>query len=209
MEVAGGGHVRSAEKGQYPNIVQRGNGLPLEERTVDLGWKAVIVDDTPDRQALFFTFDGPGTLTLRDASGKEGRHVAPARMQFSTRVRYLHGLNRRLRCPSWARSALASSPSRVGAGGWSTDNSCKRPTAMAALASWVTAKFAVLDAGALRLAKRLIHAHLCLRGGVRRFGNTPFGRGKECGVAGLLPPRAPWNSASSRTGLWVRPGAWD
>ena len=32
---------------------------------------------------------------------------------------------------------------------------------MAALASWVTAKFAVLDAGALRLAKRLIHAHLC------------------------------------------------
>lgn len=65
-------------KGNIRTFVQRGNGLPLEERTVDLGWKAVIVDDTPDRQALFFTFDGPGTLTFRDASGKEGRHVAPA-----------------------------------------------------------------------------------------------------------------------------------
>ena len=65
-------------KGNIRTFVQRGNGLPLEESTVDLGWKAVIVDDTPDRQALFFTFDGPGTLTLRDASGKEDRHVAPA-----------------------------------------------------------------------------------------------------------------------------------
>ena len=65
-------------KGSIRTFVQRDNGLPLEESTVDLGWRAVIVDDTPHRHALFFTFDGPGTLTLLDASGKESRHVAPA-----------------------------------------------------------------------------------------------------------------------------------
>ena len=65
-------------KGSIRTFVLRDNGLPLKESTVHLGWKAVIVDDTPDRQALFFTFDGPGTLTFRDASGKEGRHDAPA-----------------------------------------------------------------------------------------------------------------------------------
>lgn len=64
--------------GSIRTFVLRANGVPLEESTVDLGWKAVIVDDTPHRQALFFTFDGPGTLTFRYASGKEGRHVAPA-----------------------------------------------------------------------------------------------------------------------------------
>lgn len=65
--------------GSIRTFVLRDGGLPLEERTVELGWRAVIVDDTPGRQALFFTFDGPGTLALRaDTSGNEGRHVAPA-----------------------------------------------------------------------------------------------------------------------------------
>jgi hypothetical protein len=65
--------------GSIRTFVLRNNGLPLEERTVELGWKAVLVDDTPDRQAFFFTFDDPGVVVLRaDASGKERRHTAPA-----------------------------------------------------------------------------------------------------------------------------------
>jgi hypothetical protein len=66
------------KKGSIRTFVLMGNGLPLQESTVHLGWKAVVVDDTPNRQALFFTFDGPGTLTLQDRSGKEVRHFAPA-----------------------------------------------------------------------------------------------------------------------------------
>jgi hypothetical protein len=59
--------------------VLRGGGLPLEEATVELGEEPRIIDDTPGRQALFFAFDGPGILGLRaDASGNQGRHVAPA-----------------------------------------------------------------------------------------------------------------------------------
>ena len=65
-------------KGSIRTFVLRDRGLPLEESTIDLGWRAVIVDDTPHRYALFFTFDGPGVLTLQDASGKENRHSAPA-----------------------------------------------------------------------------------------------------------------------------------
>ena len=38
LEVAGGGYVRSAEKGQYPNVRPAGNGLPLKkESTVGSG----------------------------------------------------------------------------------------------------------------------------------------------------------------------------
>ena len=96
------------------------------------------------------------------------------RTQFSTRVRYLHGLNRRLRCPT--RSGLASVSSPDGAGGWSAATSCKRPAAMAAVASCVTALLAVLDAGALYRAllsntKGLIQARLCRRGGFTCLGN--------------------------------------
>jgi hypothetical protein len=58
-------------------FVLRDGGLPLKERTVELGLEPIVVDDTPDRKALFFTFDGPGVLGLRaDATGKQGRHVA-------------------------------------------------------------------------------------------------------------------------------------
>ena len=46
-------------------FVLREGGLPLEERTVELGLEPIVIDDTPDRQALFFTFDGPGVLGLR------------------------------------------------------------------------------------------------------------------------------------------------
>ena len=60
-------------------FVLRKGGHPLEERTIELGLKPVIIDDTPDRQALFFTFDGPGVLGLRaNATGTQHRHVAPA-----------------------------------------------------------------------------------------------------------------------------------
>ena len=60
-------------------FVLRDGGLPLEERTVELGLKPIVIDDTPDRQAFFFTFDGPGVLGLRaDATGKQDRHVPPA-----------------------------------------------------------------------------------------------------------------------------------
>ena len=38
---------------------------------------------------------------------------------------------------------------------------------------------------------------------------SAFGHGKEGQVAGLLCSPATWNRASSRTGLWVRPGARD
>jgi hypothetical protein len=60
-------------------FVLRDGGLPLEERTVELGLEPIVIDDTPDRQALFFTFDGPGILGLRaNATGKQDRHVAHA-----------------------------------------------------------------------------------------------------------------------------------
>jgi hypothetical protein len=60
-------------------FVLRDGGLPLEERTIELGLEPIVIDDTPDRQALFFTFDGPGILGLRaNATGKQDRHVAPA-----------------------------------------------------------------------------------------------------------------------------------
>ena len=59
--------------------VLRDGGLPLEETTVELGLEPIIIDDTPDRQALFFVFDGPGVLGLRaETTGNQGRHVAPA-----------------------------------------------------------------------------------------------------------------------------------
>jgi hypothetical protein len=59
--------------------VLRDGGLPLEERTVILGLEAVVIDDTPDRQALFFAFDGPGVLGLRaNGTGKQDRHIAGA-----------------------------------------------------------------------------------------------------------------------------------
>jgi hypothetical protein len=60
-------------------FVLRDGGLPLEERTVELGPEPIMIDDTPDRQAFFFTFDGPGVLGLRaDATGKQDRHTAGA-----------------------------------------------------------------------------------------------------------------------------------
>jgi hypothetical protein len=60
-------------------FVLRDGGLPLEERTVELGLEPIVIDDTPDRQALFFTFDGPGVLGLRaTATGKQERHIAGA-----------------------------------------------------------------------------------------------------------------------------------
>jgi hypothetical protein len=59
--------------------VLRDGGVPLEERTVELGLEPKIIDDTPDRQALFFSFDGPGVLGLRaNATGQQGRHIAGA-----------------------------------------------------------------------------------------------------------------------------------
>jgi hypothetical protein len=59
--------------------VLRGAGLPLEEHTVELGLKPTVVDDTPDRQSLFFAFDGPGVLGLRaDMTGQQYRHIAGA-----------------------------------------------------------------------------------------------------------------------------------
>jgi hypothetical protein len=59
--------------------VLRDGGLPLEERTVELGLEPKIIDDTPDRQALFFSFDGPGVLGLRaKTTGKQDRHIAGA-----------------------------------------------------------------------------------------------------------------------------------
>ena len=66
------------KKGSIRTFVLMDDGQPLQESTVHLGWKAVIVDDTPHRQALFFIFDGPGILTLQDRSGKEVRHFPPA-----------------------------------------------------------------------------------------------------------------------------------
>jgi hypothetical protein len=60
-------------------FVLRDGGLPLEERTVELGLEPIVIDDTPDRQAFFFTFDGPGLLGLRaDTTGKQDRHTAGA-----------------------------------------------------------------------------------------------------------------------------------
>jgi hypothetical protein len=60
-------------------FVLREGGLPLEERTIELGLEPIVIDDTPDRQALFFTFDGPGVLGLRaNATGKQDRHIAGA-----------------------------------------------------------------------------------------------------------------------------------
>jgi hypothetical protein len=60
-------------------FVLREGGLPLEERTIELGLEPIIIDNTPDRQALFFTFDGPGVLGLRaNATGTQGRHIAGA-----------------------------------------------------------------------------------------------------------------------------------
>ena len=53
--------------------VLRDGGLPLEERTVELGLEPIIIDDTPDRQALFFVFDGPGILGLRAGHNREPR----------------------------------------------------------------------------------------------------------------------------------------
>lgn len=59
--------------------VLRDGGLPLEEAIVELGEEPIVIDDTPDRKALFFAFDGPGILGLRaDTTGEQGRHVAPA-----------------------------------------------------------------------------------------------------------------------------------
>jgi hypothetical protein len=59
--------------------VLRDGGLPLGERTVELGLEPILIDDTPDRQALFFTFDGPGVLGLRaNTTGKQDRHIAGA-----------------------------------------------------------------------------------------------------------------------------------
>ena len=56
--------------------VLRDGGLPLEERTVELGLEPVVIDDTPGRRALFFVFDGPGVLGFRaDATGKQHRHI--------------------------------------------------------------------------------------------------------------------------------------
>jgi hypothetical protein len=63
--------------GSVRTWVLRDGGLPLEERTVELGLEPIIIDDTPDRQALFFTFAGPGVLGLRaDATGNQDRHIA-------------------------------------------------------------------------------------------------------------------------------------
>ena len=60
-------------------FVLRDGGLPLAERTVELGQEPTVIDDTPDRQALFFTFDGPGVLGVHaKATGKQGRHIAGA-----------------------------------------------------------------------------------------------------------------------------------
>jgi hypothetical protein len=59
--------------------VLRGAGRPLEEHTVELGLEPIVIDDTPDRQSLFFAFDGPGVLGLRaDSTGKQERHIAGA-----------------------------------------------------------------------------------------------------------------------------------
>jgi|HubBroStandDraft_6_1064221.scaffolds.fasta_scaffold2272643_2 hypothetical protein len=59
--------------------VLRDGGLPLEERTIELGLEPIVIDNTPDRQALFFTFDGPGVLGLRaNRTGNQGRHIAGA-----------------------------------------------------------------------------------------------------------------------------------
>jgi hypothetical protein len=57
--------------------VLRGAGLPLEERTVELALEPIVIDDTPDRQSLFFAFDGPGVLGLRaESTGKQDRRIA-------------------------------------------------------------------------------------------------------------------------------------
>ena len=59
--------------------VLRDGGLPLGERTVELGLEPIVIDNTPDRRALFFTFDGPGVLGLRaNTTGKQDRHIAGA-----------------------------------------------------------------------------------------------------------------------------------
>jgi hypothetical protein len=59
--------------------VLRVGGHPLQERTIEVGLEPIVIDDTPDRQALFFTFDGPGVLGLRVIStGKQDRHIAGA-----------------------------------------------------------------------------------------------------------------------------------
>jgi hypothetical protein len=65
--------------GSVRTWVLRDGGLPLKETIVELREEPIIIDDTPGRQALFFVFDGPGVLGLRaDATGKQGRHFAPA-----------------------------------------------------------------------------------------------------------------------------------
>ena len=122
--------------------VLREGGLPLEERTVELGLEPIIIDDTPDRQALFFTFDGPGVLGLRaDATGKQDRHIAGARMQSPKQARYLHGLRASgsslspqcPRCPSPANPArLHRRAGPVLSSRWSTAPSYRRLTAMSA-----------------------------------------------------------------------------
>jgi hypothetical protein len=62
--------------GSVRTWVLRDGGLPLEEAVVELSEEPIVIDDTPDRQALFFTFDGPGVLGLRaDATGNQGRHI--------------------------------------------------------------------------------------------------------------------------------------
>jgi hypothetical protein len=59
--------------------VLRESGVPLKEAVVELGLEPILIDNTPDRQALFFVFDGPGVLGLRaDATGKQDRHIAGA-----------------------------------------------------------------------------------------------------------------------------------
>ena len=59
--------------------VLRNGGHPLQERTVEIGREPIVIDDTPDRQAFFFSFDGPGVLGLRaNTTGKQDRHIAGA-----------------------------------------------------------------------------------------------------------------------------------
>ena len=59
--------------------VLRDGGLALEGRIVKLGLVSIVIDDKPDRQALSFTFDGPGVLGLRaESTGKHDRHIPGA-----------------------------------------------------------------------------------------------------------------------------------
>ena len=66
-------------------------GSALEGRIVKLGLVSIVIDDKPDRQALSFTFDGPGVLGLRaESTGKHDRHIPGAAAATTpTKARYL------------------------------------------------------------------------------------------------------------------------